>query len=236
MLIFDILLLFWHFSREILHEMDTRHTYEPFLQLIGVSRGYNLVDIDFRWCIGIYVWKWGSGASIIGVGSGQLQKNGEKCSKIGSSKNSKKQQNIENRRNAPTYRYIVSLLEVSGVCNLVGVASRWYMKVVLSNWSSRIPIGWFDRGQLPKNAKNRSKSDLIVCVEKIRVSRETWWCRHYEYFQNPGDRRVFLCVTGTVWGIVPKHQVTGEKHSILKNKLHTTNVCKLCWPYYYIIE
>ena len=134
------------FKGQILHEMDTRHIYELFLQLIGVSRGYNLVDIDFRWCIGIYVWKWGSGASIIWVGSGQLQKNGEKCSKIGSSKNSKKQQNIENLRNAPTYRYFLSLVGVSRLCNLVDVARRWYMKVVLSMRSSRIPIWWFDRG------------------------------------------------------------------------------------------
>ena len=137
------------------------NTYEPFLQLIGVSRGYNLVDIDFRWCIGIYVWKWGSGASIIGVGSGQLQKNGEKCSKIGSSKNSKKQQNIENLRNAPTYRYFLSVLGVSRLCNVVDVACRWYMKVALSKWGSRIPIWRFDRGWLSKNAKNRSKSDTF---------------------------------------------------------------------------
>ena len=112
------------------------------------------------------------------------------------------------------YRYVVSLLRVSWACNLVGVASRWYFKVAWPTWDSRIPIRWFGKGQLPKIAKNRSKSDLIVCVEKIGDSQEARGCRYCEYFRNPGDRRVILCVTGTVWGSVPKHQVTGEKHSI----------------------
>ncbi|SVD88634.1 uncharacterized protein METZ01_LOCUS441488 [marine metagenome] len=37
---------------------------------------------------------------------------------------SEKKQKIENSSNAPTYRYIVSLLGVSGICNLVEMASR----------------------------------------------------------------------------------------------------------------
>ena len=36
----------------------------------------------------------------------------------------KKQHNIENRRNAPTYRYFLSLVGVSRLCNLVDVARR----------------------------------------------------------------------------------------------------------------
>ena len=83
----------------------------------------------------------------------------------------KNKQKSKNWRNAPTDRYFLSLVGVSRLCNLVDVARRWYMKVVLPKWGSRIPIWRFDRGWLSKNAKNRSKSDLLVSAEKIGVSQ-----------------------------------------------------------------
>lgn len=84
----------------------------------------------------------------------------------------KKQQNIKNQWNAPTYRYVLLLVGISMGHTLVLAYSGSYTNDFLSKLSRAMRISWFGSGWRQKYAKNRLNQLSPLGTPKYRCFQE----------------------------------------------------------------